>query len=207
MGTVRYSENLKLAKQTTRRHKPEDNNNSRPPVVCGTQECRYSGDIRTQHNHVLKIRTRSTPYSTILNVVAVVSSETSANFVQTPRLRVAKHCSVHSARFEEVGLVRWAKADESGPQSFLATQTGDVDRWRCCVVGVFCLLLVLGYSTADFSSRAAWHDDEMTGGGRWGGGEMRHVLFLKVQSTSESEKRDGRRDGQNYVTCAGTVCQ
>jgi hypothetical protein len=37
MKTVRYSETLKLTKHTTRRHKPEDNNNSRTPVICGIQ--------------------------------------------------------------------------------------------------------------------------------------------------------------------------
>jgi len=37
METVRYSETLKLTKQTTRRHKLEDNNNSRTPVICKIQ--------------------------------------------------------------------------------------------------------------------------------------------------------------------------
>lgn len=61
---------------------------------------------------------------------------------------------------------------------------------------------MLGYSTADFSSRAAWHDDEMTGGGRWGG-EMRHVLFLKVQSTSESEKKRRKKGRTELCDYAG----
>jgi len=185
LKTVRYSETLKLTKQTTRCHKPEDNNNSRMPVVYGIQS-------------VVTLATPA-PYTPTFSRYAQVPTSlyhpkhggscffrNVGKFVQTPRLRIPEHRSNHSARCEAVGLVQRAKADESVPQSFLATQTGDVDQWRCRVVGICCLLLVLEYSTADFSTRAAWHDDEMTGGGRWG--EMRHVLFLKVQSTSESEK-------------------
>ena len=69
-----------------------------------------------------------------------------------------------------------------------------------------CRLLVLAYSTADFSTRAGWHDDEMTGGGRWGGGDEACSVF-ESSINIRVRKRDGRRDGQNYVTYAGTVCQ
>lgn len=203
METVRYSENLKLTKQTNWRHKPNTK------IIAERQSfVEFRISLPWRYPRPTHLRSEDTHrfhlYTTILTVVSVVSSATSASLYKTPRLRFPKQCSLHRARFGEVGLVEWAKADEFGPQSFLVTQTGDVDQWRCCVVRIFCLLLVLGYSTADFSSRAAWHDDEMTGGGRWGD-EACSVFESSINI--RVGKRDGRRDGQNYVTYAGTVCQ
>ena len=154
MEKVRYSETLKLTKQTTRRHKPEDNNNSRTPVVCGIQSF-----------VTLAILAPYTPtFSRYVQVKTLLYHperggscffRNVGKFVQTRHLHIAKHSSLHSARCEEIGLLQWAKADESGPQSFSVTQTGAADQWRCCVVGIFCLQLVSGYSTADYISEGA----------------------------------------------------
>jgi len=120
MKTVRYSETLKLTKQTTRRHKPEDNNNSRMPVVTLAIPAPFTPTFSRYAQVPTSLYHAERGGSCFFRNVG--------KFVHIPRLRIPEHCSIHSARCEAVGLVQRAKADESVPQSFLATQTGDVDQ-------------------------------------------------------------------------------